>query len=1574
MKVHLTANHLARRSTRQQHKLEAVKYLLNKKETCTFLNKLAEYLLLPDCYLISLPASLLASLIEQTFTLLANKTNNISIQQSLLTPDDQLLLLSCPNIPYLIDSILTLQHKLNIPFQLLAHPVIVVQRQESFITHLDNGVGSGTEELMIVLRLEFANSHKLSLLEDALEKVTRAALQWHQSGTPLSAKLETIKSIDKLDNVAAFINWLKKEAFIPFAYQALVVHKAGDYSPDTELSVVASDGMEINISGQPDSLEQINKILTRDTEVIVQSLPILSPIIRHENLIYIGFREHRNDDTLLEHGFFGLFNESELNGPACNVSELCEKVTATLDTLKVQRNSYDFMQLQELFNLFPKIELFFIHETQLQLLAHSLRRYLFRPDSIKLLFLSSASPFRISALIIIPQALLRESIDKVLLQTLCQELSCSLESSRIISPGGHYTGLQLCLIPEHEDNQIDVDFLERILNRQTRPWILKFRLLLERSLGKANSVQFWARYKNAFSVDYQTLMPPRNAVLDLLQIEQALKTHQQQISLIKPCRQLHNYRLHFYSEQEYFLDKYIPVLENLNLHLIDQVQFNVCIDNRKIYIKSFVIKAAAEQTQPLYQLRPQMIDTIQAILDGKAENDPLNGLIVLTGMTWKEIDVLRAYRNYYLQLGNQSTEASIHHALTSNPQVAASLYGYFEARFRPDSNWDDPSIREEQALFPLRLQLLETIEAVTDINSDRILRTLFNLIDATVRSNFHVRHDLDDYFFAFKINSLGIIEMPAPRPQNEIYVHSVDMEGIHLRGGKVSRGGIRWSDRPDDFRTEILGLMQTQMSKNALIIPKGAKGGFVVKTIHANESFRDAGKRAYITLMHGLLDLTDNYAQEKVIRLSGIVTYDGNDPYLVVAADKGTAQFPDIANAVAAEYKFWLKDAFASGGSQGYNHKALGITARGAWESVKRHFRERGQDIQTESFTVVGIGSMDGDVFGNGMLLSRCIKLIAAISGQHIFIDPDPDPEHSFTERQRLFDLPGSNWDDYDRQLISAGGSVYRRNDKNIPLSLEVRKWLGIRYRSLDGESLIRYLLTAKTDLLWLGGIGTYVKASTEQHEDAGDRSNDAVRIDALDVQASVVGEGANLGFTQKARIEYNLSGGSINTDAIDNSAGVDISDHEVNLKILLYDLQKNKRITDYQKLFIQVTDEVCQLVLKNNYAQSQCLSLDQLLCKNNVDPYLQVAERLESAGFLDRAVESFPQNKTVLARQEHALTRPELAVLMAGCKLLLTQLLKEQQKFITAEYCSRYLEAYFPEQISKDYSTVLNSHPLASDIKATLISNQIINQAGCSILAMSTENGNSDITTIIACYLAFDLILDGNSLRQEIYSLDNQIETNSQYQLLLLLENTLANFCRQAMQREQFIQPTAETIACYQGYLVEYEAFFEHQDCVKPKLKNQDQLVDNQQSGIPEQLAQRINIISDLEDFPLLVDMATETGHSFTAILTAFNDVLDYLELNTVYAQLAQLPAQDPWEFKVLNTLLEDTKTVVCKLVIRILESEVKSCSEYLTAASNRKHQLDSYQQIYQEIIMTTPPGLLPYIALGKALSGLTE
>ena len=1578
MKIFLTASTLEVKATRQRQKLNAVNYLLDKDENVLrrrFLRKLAEYLLFPDSYLISLPAKVLSSLIVQIFEFLEGKEEGISIQQNSLIDNSQLLLVTSPDVPYIIDSILSLRQKHHLSFQLLAHPVLAIKRLQKNVTYLGSDAQSGEKELLIVIRLEYVNPFNLALLENEIKKVIAAALDAYRNRSAISRKLEALKDIDELNQWSAFIDWLNQDAFIPFVYQRLSAEQYEKFSKNRNLNLGYEFciGMEIDEYYEVDYEEELLKILERNSAVLVQTIPCVSPIIRNDHLTYIGFREPSRHNSWVEHAFLGLFNEIELNGNACNVPELCKKIGNTLDFEKVSRDSHEFFQLQELFNLFPKVELFFLGETQMHLLVQSLILYLYRPDTLKLLFLASSSPDRISTLIIIPQQLYKEEIETVLQARLCQELSCSLENSRTINSGGCYIGLQLTLKPQKDKNWIDVNSLERKLNRLAWPWEFRFRLLLERVFGKEKGGRLWLKYHLSFLLDYQASMPPRYAVRDLLQIEKVLSTKTQCINLVNPSNGLQDYRLQFYSEQEHFLDEYIPVLENLNLRLIDQVQYAVTVDGSTIFIKSFSIQPTEIRTKSLRKLRPQILDTVQAILDGKAENDALNSLVVQEGMAWKEIDVLRAYRNYYLQLGYQSTLASFHHGLLNNSHVARCLYDYFEARFRPVPEWDDPALREENALFPLRMKLLENIETVSEINDDRILRTLFNLIDSTVRSNFHVRRNVENYFFAFKINSLGIIDMPAPRPQNEIYVHAIDMEGIHLRGGKISRGGIRWSDRPDDFRTEILGLMQTQMSKNALIIPKGAKGGFVVTKSGAGEGQAESGKRAYITLMQGLLDLTDNYQGEQVVKLPGIVAYDDKDPYLVVAADKGTAQFPDIANSVAAEYSFWLRDAFASGGSQGYNHKQLGITARGAWESVKRHFRELGKDIQTEPFTVVGIGSMDGDVFGNGMLLSPCTQLLAAFSGQHIFIDPHPDPERSFVERRRLFDLPGSSWNDYDRTLISDGGGVYRRDDKDIPISAEVGKWLGIRYRSLDGESLIRYLLMGPVDLLWLGGIGTYVKAGSEKQEDADDRNNDMVRVDAGDIKARVVGEGANLGFTQKARVEFCLSGGRINTDAIDNSAGVDISDHEVNLKILLYELQKKQLIDDYQQLFTGITDEVCLSVLANNYAQSLCISMDQIRCGNSSESFMKLADRLESAGLLDRTVESFPGNKEVLSRQVQSLTRPELAVLMATGKMLLTQLLQEQHDLIIAEYCSPYLQAYFPEQIRIKYRNDISAHPLANVIKATMISNRIINQAGCTFLHLNVEMANTDMIKSVASYLTFDRVLDGNSLRQAIFLLDNKVDTDTQYQMLMQLENTLAVFCRWFLHEDNPIQPEDETIHRYTGFLEEYEHYFQLHGEDENERPYQNQLNDYQQRGVPVDLAQRIIFISRLEDFPRIVKLSIETAENIQTILGLFNETVECLGLVEVYEQLGKIPISDRWEKEVLDNLRGSFKGIVGQLIAELVRSGKKNCAEYLAEPGN-KHHFDRYQRVYQEINSSLPIRLLPYIALGKELEKLVE
>lgn len=1114
---------------------------------------------------------------------------------------------------------------------------------------------------------------------------------------------------------------------------------------------------------------------------------------------------------------------------------------------------------------------------------------------------------------------------------------------------------------------------DNYMHNQAPSWLEKLKALIEKALGKKVGYPLWEKYSALFPSYYKSLISPRYALNDILQLERLLVSNHQGVCLIKPYANNQYYRLHFYSLEERYLDEYIPVLENLNLRVIDQVQYHFLIEGVSASIKSFTIKAAAGQYASFKQMKNLLLETIQVIMEGRVENDSLNKLVITTGISWQGCDVLRTYLNYYLQLELRTTKTSVHHALINNPLVSQGLYHYFEARFRPNPDWQDAMLREEQILFPLRMQLLENMTAVANINDDRILRNIFNLIDATVRSNFHQRREQEDYFIAIKVNSLGVIDMPAPKPQYEIYVHSVDMEGIHLRGGKISRGGIRWSDRIDDFRTEILDLMQTQISKNALIIPTGAKGGFVVKKNGYAIDFKEAGKRAYIRLIQGMLDLTDNYQGETILSPAGIVAHDEPDPYLVVAADKGTAKFSDVANAVAIDYQFWLADAFASGGSRGYDHKTLGITARGAWECVKRHFRELGKDIQKETFTVIGIGSMDGDVFGNGLLLSPGIRLLAAFSGQHIFIDPNPAAsDQPFKERQRLFELPGSSWNDYDRSLISVGGGVFSRENKDIPVSAEIKKWLGIRYKSIDGESLIQHLLKTPVELLWLGGIGTYVKASTEKSEEVGDRSNDNVRVDACDLGAMVVGEGANLGFTQKARIEYSLRGGRINTDAVDNSAGVDISDHEVNLKILLSKLYHKQLIDDYQSLFVSMTDAVCQLVLADNYNQSLCLSLEQRRCAENPMLFMRVADRLEAAGLLDRIVESFPANKEIQSRQGQLISRPELAVLMSASKMYLTQQIQSQTDLLQAPYYDVYLQAYFPAAFCELYKTHLASHPLANEIKATIISNKIINQVGCEFLSTDDNVENGSSLAYINSYLTFEQVLQASDLRQNICSLDNIISADKQYELLLQIEQTLANFCRWSVLNHKSILPDSDTINCYRRYLNGYEDYLKNDSHDSPR-EDINIININSKIDIPKALAEKLFLIDNLQNFPFMVSLATETQQDFNIILMLINDINKTFGLHEIDQQLAQIPQRDFWVKNVCNLLQTDIQKFTAQLVKKILLSQDKNCAEHIDRHLE-KPKIKRYRNIYLENQKIKPVNLLAYVSLIRAMESLLD
>jgi glutamate dehydrogenase len=1180
----------------------------------------------------------------------------------------------------------------------------------------------------------------------------------------------------ELHEIREFLDWLLSGVFIFLGYRCYDL-----FDKDNRRMIRAARGSGLGILRREDRSTYAHPVpldqIPADLRARIEGGPLLlvaktnstSVVHRRVPMDYIGIKKLDASGRYVgEHRFLGLFTSQAHKQQAAQIPVLRRKLHEILAIEGALENTHDHREIVQLFNSFPKELLF---ESNLGELHQDIRAIMkvFGRDEARIHIRPHPMRRGIAAIITMPHNRYSDDVRIKLQRLLEKSCRAALLEFHLVIGEHDQTRLHFTLAAESAVLTAKLrESLQRQVDDITRTWSERLRARLAEKLDPPLAITLHSRYADAFPPDYTAVASPAEAAADVERLEQLRITGRPQISMLNGSRDGARFTLikFYFNGAPWLLSEIVPFLNNFGLRVIEQVPVTLRTVGEPIHIQQFFTQNHSGEPLDLGSLEAPLSAALLSVITGEEDDGALNALVVSAGLSIREVDLLRTYRNFAFQINSVPTRHLAEQALIQNPQQAREFFEIFRAKFDPDEKkYGPPEIRAQKRLPELRRAFLESVRSVENIAHDRILKGLLNLLDATVRTNFFQQHK---HPIALKFDCARIDQLPAPRPFREIYVHSARLDGCHLRAGKIARGGLRYSDRHDDFRTEILGLMKTQKVKNAPIVPTGAKGGFVIRPQGGLSALRppqppspaDDLREQYISYIRALLDVTDNIVDGKIIPPPRVVRYDDDDPYLVVAADKGTAHLSDTANKISLEYNHWLGDAFASGGSQGYDHKALGITARGGWECVKRHFRELGKDTQKDTFTAIGIGSPDGDVFGNGSLQSRKMKLLAAFSHKEIFLDPNPDPETAFRERERLFRAVKS-WNEYDPKLISKGGGVFKRQAKEIKLSPEARAMLGVKEEILDGESLIRAILKMKADLLWNGGIGTYVKASTEKHADAADSANDSVRVNPPDLHVTVVGEGGNLGFTQLARIEFAMLGGHINTDFIDNSAGVETSDHEVNLKILLQPLVRQGRLSNDERnrLLRAMTHDVCAAVLRTNFTQSLALALDQIRSQTHLDDYVSLMRRLEEWGALDRALERLPGAEDLQRRAKDykGLTRPELSVLLATSKIWINDILLTLNNAETTgnqkhdgssvlpasshlslddPALDRFLLDYFPRAVVERFPEAPRQHPLRRNIIATQLVNEITDAMGCAFVHVMATRTQCPVATIIKTWL----------------------------------------------------------------------------------------------------------------------------------------------------------------------------------------------------------------------------------------------
>jgi glutamate dehydrogenase len=1429
--------------------------------------------------------------------------------------------------PFLVDSLGIAFARAGLAMHLIVHPVLEVRRDgRGRLAGLGaNGGEPHSAESWELYEVDrqtdpAARERLHHDIEAALSDVALAVDDWpamRERVRSLVAELERDPPAlpsDEVGEARQLLKWMEERHFVFLGYRYYRLERGASEDrliaePRTGLGILRARGA----SGKTAAtiLTGDVRARARDRELLVLTKAnSISTVHRGEYLDYAGVKTFDARGRVTgEHRFLGLWTSTAYNRSPRDIPVLRRKVDRVIEYFGLDPHGHDGKAVLNVLETYPRDELFQATFEDLIRIARGVVN-LYERRTVRLL--TRRDPYHrfYSCLVYVPRdrynTEVRQRIEQIVLEAFGGR---SVESQVQISGSSHARVHVVVRTEPPGPRRVDVAAIERRIAEAALTWTDRLREVLVTREGEAAGIALATRYRQVFPLAYEEDVAPADALADIADLER-LRTapEARRLSLHRPPHQKPG-RMHLKIVRigdPVPISDLLPILENFGLRVIAERPYElVWPAGGAAWIQDFELEHRDGLAIDIGRIEQRFKEALEMTWVGDAENDGFNRLLLGADLTAREITVLRAYCRYLLQTGVPFSQAYMERALAANPAIAAGLVRLFEARLDPAAQpaggrrgraRGNPS---EEIVG----QINASLDSVTSLDEDRILRAYLGLVQATLRTNFYRRDQAGAMlpYLSVKLDPSAIADLPLPRPKFEIFVYSPRVEGVHLRMGFVARGGIRWSDRREDFRTEVLGLMKAQNVKNTLIVPVGAKGGFVPKRLPGGgrEEIQAEVIACYRTFIRGLLDVTDNIVGGRVVPPPQVVRRDGDDAYLVVAADKGTATFSDIANSISADYGFWMGDAFASGGSAGYDHKKLGITARGGWECVKRHFRELGVDIQKTPFTATGIGDMSGDVFGNGMLLSRHIRLQAAFDHRHIFLDPNPDAAVSFAERQRLFDLPRSSWEDYDRSRISKGGGVFARGAKSISLSAEARALLGLESATQPPVEIMRAILRLPVDLLWNGGIGTYVKASRESNAEVGDRANDGLRINGRELKAKVVGEGGNLGFTQRGRIEYALAGGRLNTDFIDNSAGVNTSDVEVNLKILLNPIVQAGGLSngDRNRLLASMSGEVCELVLRNNYLQSQAISTLELQARARMSEFQHLIRTLERSGELNRALEFLPTDDELAERREAGagLTRPELAILLAYSKIWLnTHLLDSDVP--EDPYLSAELERYFPAPVRRRFARAIPRHRLRREIIATATTNSLINRMGPTFVTRAQEDAGAEPAQIARAYTAAREIFEMRTVWTRIEDLDNKVPAKVQYAAAFETSRLLRHATYWLLARRRALKVDT-AVAEFRAGVHELESRIGHVLCGSWREHFDQVRAQHLEAGLPPELAARVASLEAHNASLDIVELASSQHIAVTEAARVYFEAGARTGLDWVRQQIDRLPVEGPWQ-----------------------------------------------------------------------------